>query len=46
VVLRAVGGGFSVARYTFVEGLDLGAEPVPPETVRDRWLEIAGSSIP
>jgi NAD(P)-dependent dehydrogenase (short-subunit alcohol dehydrogenase family) len=45
VVLRAAGGGFSVARYSFVDGLDLGDAPVSPEVVRDRWAEIAGSSV-
>ena len=42
VVLTAAGGRFSSARWSPSTGLDFGREPVPPETIADRWHDIAG----
>jgi hypothetical protein len=45
-ILRAAGGRFSVARYDLGVELDLGPEPVPPETIAARWNEIAAHAEP
>lgn len=41
IVLRAEGGRFSTAQWSFSDGLDLGPAPVEPETIAERWLEIS-----
>jgi NAD(P)-dependent dehydrogenase (short-subunit alcohol dehydrogenase family) len=41
-VVEAAGGQFDVARWMSSEELDLGREPVEPETVAERWAEIEG----
>ena len=41
-VLEAGGGEFSVARWTSSPDVDLGGDPVAPETIGDRWAEIEG----
>jgi NAD(P)-dependent dehydrogenase (short-subunit alcohol dehydrogenase family) len=41
VVLSAAGGRFGTRWWTRAEGLDLGLEPVTPETIAERWAEIA-----
>lgn len=42
VVLEAAGGEFDVARWTSSDEVDLGREPVDPESIADRWAEIEG----
>lgn len=42
VVLKAAGGRFSTASVAFGGDVDLGATPVEPEMVAERWREIAG----
>lgn len=42
-VLEAGGGEFDVARWTSSEEIDLGREPVEPETIAERWAEIEGA---
>lgn len=42
VVLAAAGGHFSVRRWARSDGLDLGREPVEPETIASNWRGIAG----
>jgi NAD(P)-dependent dehydrogenase (short-subunit alcohol dehydrogenase family) len=42
VVLEAGGGEFDVARWTSSDEVDLGPEPVDPESIADRWAEIEG----
>ena len=44
VVLSAAGGSFAVRRWVRSEGLDLGTDPVEPETIAARWNEITGES--
>jgi NAD(P)-dependent dehydrogenase (short-subunit alcohol dehydrogenase family) len=41
IVLRAAGGRFSVAEWEESPEVDLGATPVDPETIAERWLDIA-----
>jgi NAD(P)-dependent dehydrogenase (short-subunit alcohol dehydrogenase family) len=41
VVLRAANGRFSVGAYAVSEGIDVGREPATPETIAERWDEIA-----
>jgi NAD(P)-dependent dehydrogenase (short-subunit alcohol dehydrogenase family) len=42
-VLEAGGGEFDVARWTSSPDVDLGREPVAPETIAERWAEIEGA---
>jgi NAD(P)-dependent dehydrogenase (short-subunit alcohol dehydrogenase family) len=44
VVVRAAAGRFSVARWAYTEGVDLGPEPVAPEAIAEHWARIAGIS--
>jgi NAD(P)-dependent dehydrogenase (short-subunit alcohol dehydrogenase family) len=41
-VLEAAGGEFDVARWTSSDEVDFGREPVEPEVIAERWLEIEG----
>ena len=41
-VLEAAGGVFDVARWVSSDDLDLGRDPVEPETIAERWAEIEG----
>jgi NAD(P)-dependent dehydrogenase (short-subunit alcohol dehydrogenase family) len=41
-VLEAAGGEFDVARWAASPDVDLGREPVEPETIAERWAEIEG----
>lgn len=41
-VLEAGGGEFDVAAWTSSDEVDLGREPVEPETIAERWAEIEG----
>jgi NAD(P)-dependent dehydrogenase (short-subunit alcohol dehydrogenase family) len=41
-VLEAGCGEFDVARWTSSEGMDLGREPVEPETIAELWSQIEG----
>jgi NAD(P)-dependent dehydrogenase (short-subunit alcohol dehydrogenase family) len=41
-VLGAAGGEFGVERWTSSDDIDLGREPVEPETIAERWAEIEG----
>jgi NAD(P)-dependent dehydrogenase (short-subunit alcohol dehydrogenase family) len=41
-VLEAGGGAFDVASWTSSEDVELGREPVEPEVIAERWLEIEG----
>jgi NAD(P)-dependent dehydrogenase (short-subunit alcohol dehydrogenase family) len=41
-VLEAAGGEFDVARWTSSGEVDFGREPVEPEVIAERWLEIEG----
>ena len=43
VVLEAGGGEFDVARWVSSDEVDLGREPVDPETIAERWAEIEGA---
>jgi NAD(P)-dependent dehydrogenase (short-subunit alcohol dehydrogenase family) len=43
VVLEAGGGEFDVARWVSSDEVDLGREPVDPETIAERWTEIEGA---
>jgi NAD(P)-dependent dehydrogenase (short-subunit alcohol dehydrogenase family) len=43
-VLECSGGRFAVARWTSSAVVDLGREPVSPETIEGRWGEIAGDA--
>jgi NAD(P)-dependent dehydrogenase (short-subunit alcohol dehydrogenase family) len=43
IVLEAGGGEFSVARWTSSDDVDFGRDPVPPETIMERWPEIEGA---
>ena len=40
VVLAAAGGYFGTRRWARADGVDLGREPVTPETIAERWSEI------
>jgi NAD(P)-dependent dehydrogenase (short-subunit alcohol dehydrogenase family) len=40
MVLRASGGRFSAAAWSFSNGVDLGPVPASPEDVAERWDEI------
>jgi NAD(P)-dependent dehydrogenase (short-subunit alcohol dehydrogenase family) len=42
-IVRASGGRFSTVGWSFTEGIDLGAEPAAPETIAERWGDIAGA---
>jgi NAD(P)-dependent dehydrogenase (short-subunit alcohol dehydrogenase family) len=42
VVLGAAGGRFETRWWTRAEGVDLGLQPVAPETIAERWAEVAG----
>jgi NAD(P)-dependent dehydrogenase (short-subunit alcohol dehydrogenase family) len=42
VVVRAAGGRFATARWSSGLDLDLGATPVEPEVIAERWNEISG----
>ena len=46
VVLRAAGGRFSVAEWSFGADVDLGPEPVAPEEVARHWPRIARLTAP
>ena len=41
IVLQGVGGRFAAVRCHSSEGVDFGPIPVTPETVAERWLEVA-----
>jgi NAD(P)-dependent dehydrogenase (short-subunit alcohol dehydrogenase family) len=41
-VLEASGGRFSVAWWASSDAVNLGRDPVEPETIADRWAEIEG----
>jgi NAD(P)-dependent dehydrogenase (short-subunit alcohol dehydrogenase family) len=41
-VLEAADGEFDVARWASSDGVDFGREPVEPETIAERWIEIEG----
>ncbi len=41
VVLRAADGKFSVAGYTFNQGVDFGRDPATPETFAENWSRIS-----
>ena len=41
VVLRAAGGRFSTGWYAGSEGVDFGRDPTTPETIAERWQDIA-----
>jgi NAD(P)-dependent dehydrogenase (short-subunit alcohol dehydrogenase family) len=42
VVLRAADGHFSIARWEFSAGVDLGRRPVSPEVIAERWHDMTG----
>jgi NAD(P)-dependent dehydrogenase (short-subunit alcohol dehydrogenase family) len=42
-VLEAGGGEFDVAWWASSPDVDFGREPVPPETIAERWAEIEGA---
>jgi NAD(P)-dependent dehydrogenase (short-subunit alcohol dehydrogenase family) len=44
LVARAEGGRFSTAEWRLADGVDLGRDPVSPETIATRWSEIAGAA--
>jgi NAD(P)-dependent dehydrogenase (short-subunit alcohol dehydrogenase family) len=41
VVLGAAGGHFGTRKWSRADGVDLGREPVTPETIAERWADIA-----
>jgi NAD(P)-dependent dehydrogenase (short-subunit alcohol dehydrogenase family) len=40
VVIGAAGGSFGTRHWARAEGVELGREPVTPETIAERWAEI------